>query len=277
VTWQLATSFQVSNSISDQWFLLDHLFTSNYLIVHIESDEIPETWEFVGYAMPSYSMNLAGTTIDGKYVISGNERDNRYTLFPLVPQEIIIPTSSQAYKLYFRFVRYMRNAVISIYENTDGYQIASNNNGGGIVPIPIWNGTQLSWDLDGDGIADTNPVDLRGATGPEGSPGPVWVLDQLITSWSMPSRIDIPHGLGVIPSLVRVTFVAVQANNGYSIGDETESQMVFGSDFFGFLPFFDSTNIYLRFTTSGVHIAAKDAQSFISISPSQWNIRVRAV
>lgn len=38
----------------------------------------------------------------------------------------------------------------------------------GYTPVPIWNGTQLAWDLDEDGTADTTPVDLRGPQGIDG-------------------------------------------------------------------------------------------------------------
>lgn len=39
------------------------------------------------------------------------------------------------------------------------------------VPSPVWDGTSLSWDTDGDGIADTSPVDLQGVEGEAGVDG----------------------------------------------------------------------------------------------------------
>lgn len=41
----------------------------------------------------------------------------------------------------------------------------------GQTPIPIWNGTELAFDLDDDGQPDTVPVNLRGATGDTGESG----------------------------------------------------------------------------------------------------------
>lgn len=39
------------------------------------------------------------------------------------------------------------------------------------VPTPIWSGTQLGWDLNGDGIADTEFIELAGPSGPPGADG----------------------------------------------------------------------------------------------------------
>jgi len=40
------------------------------------------------------------------------------------------------------------------------------------VPTPIWDGTRLGWDLDGDGSADTEFIELAGPAGPPGADGP---------------------------------------------------------------------------------------------------------
>jgi hypothetical protein len=149
MAWSLATQFNVDNTIADQWFLYSHVFTKRWLIIHIESNEIPETWESVGYAIPAYLLNndsLPG--IDDSWIIGGDDRDNRYRLLPLKAQELVAPfEQGQAYRLYFRFVRYMRNATISIYEND---QEPSYGNGGtGVVSWADIQGDKLYSDLVG--------------------------------------------------------------------------------------------------------------------------------
>jgi hypothetical protein len=149
MAWSLATQFNVDSTIADQWFLYSHVFTKRWLIIHIESNEIPETWESVGYAIPAYLLNndsLPG--IDDSWIIGGSDRDNRYRLLPLKAQELVTPfEQGQAYRLYFRFVRYMRNATISIYENDQ--EPAYGNGGTGVVNWADIEGDKLYGDLVG--------------------------------------------------------------------------------------------------------------------------------
>jgi hypothetical protein len=151
MAWSLATQFNVDNAVADQWFLYDHIFAKRWLIIHIESNEIPQTWESVGYAIPAYLLNndaLPG--IDDSWVIGGDDRDNRYRLLPLRAQELIAPfEQGQAYRFYFRFVRYMRSATVSIYENDEEPPYSTGIGGTGVVLWSDIQGDKLYSDLTG--------------------------------------------------------------------------------------------------------------------------------
>jgi len=61
------------------------------------------------------------------------------------------------------------------------------------TPIPVWsNGTQLAWDLTGDGIADTDPVELKGEGIPAGGENGQILVKQgstdFVAQWVTPSE-----------------------------------------------------------------------------------------
>jgi hypothetical protein len=263
MAWSLATQFNVDNTIADQWFLYSHIFTKRWLIIHIESNDIPETWESVGYAIPAYLLNndsLPG--IDDSWVIGGDDRDNRYRLLPLKAQELVAPfEQGQAYRLYFRFVRYMRNATISIYEND---QDPSYGNGG--TGVVLWS------DIQGDKFYD----DLVGL------PTFGWELDDINDTWATNSLINITHGLvdetnnPIKPELVKFTLICSTANNGYSVGDEVEAGLVYTSTYIGVQVFYDTTNIYLEVVNGFLIPNKTGTANNVSANPAQWNLRVKA-
>jgi hypothetical protein len=264
MVWTLATQFNVSNTIADQWFLYDHIFAKRWLIIHIESNDIPETWESVGYAIPAYLFNNDGLPgIDDSWVIGGDDRDNRYRLLPLKAQELIAPfEQGQAYKLYFRFVRYMRNATVSIYEND---QEPSYGNGGtGVVD---W--ADIRGDKDYNDLVNT--------------PVFTWDLDHVIAenTWTQNSNVTVTHGLvddnsqPIKPELIRVSIECAVANNGYSVGDELIPQSYFAGSHHGMTIKWDSLQIAVGI--GGVGIPTKTgATPSTNINTAQWKLRIRA-
>jgi hypothetical protein len=263
MAWSLATQFSVDSTIADQWFLYSHVFTKRWLIIHIESNEIPETWESVGYAIPAYLLNndsLPG--IDDSWIIGGSDRDNRYRLLPLKAQELVTPfEQGQAYRLYFRFVRYMRNATISIYEND---QEPTYGNGG--TNVVLWSDIQ----------GDKNYSDLVGRPDLTQYAPINWAFEDTIDTWALNSQTTISHGLGAKPRNCKVTLICSVANNGYSVGDEVETSWMYVNAYYGNTVAYDSTTIYLRFASGHIISNKSGINTGIVVSPSQWNIRVRA-
>lgn len=64
---------------------------------------------------------------------------------------------------------------LGLVRGADGLDGLNGQNGqdgqNGFTPIPIWSGFQLAFDLNADGIADTTPVNVRGAQGAQGENG----------------------------------------------------------------------------------------------------------
>lgn len=92
------------------------------------------------------------------------------------------------------------------------------------------------------------------------------------------SAYTVSHGLGAVPRMVRVTFVATANNNGYVIGDEIDvavANTAGGGD--GLLSVFAS-NVDVGLAISGnVYAVRKDGSgTFVISGNTSWGLRLRA-
>jgi hypothetical protein len=259
MVWSLATQFNVDNTIADQWFLHSHVFTKRWLIIHVESDEIPETWESVGYAIPAYLLNndsLPG--IDDSWVIGGDDRDNRYRLLPLKAQELVTPfEQGQAYRLYFRFVRYMRNATISVYENDK--EPAYGNGGTSVV-----NWADIQGDKDYNDLV--NRPDLSGYLSLQ--------FEDTVDLWTAAAPIDFNHGITEVIKLVTVDFVC--KTNGHHQFNQG-SVLPFSTSYYYLNQYYyNSTEITVYPENVSFRSGNNSSGARVAITSSNWSVRVRA-
>jgi hypothetical protein len=109
-----------------------------------------------------------------------------------------------------------------------------------------------------------------------GKPDIGWTFEDTITTWALNSQTEIIHGLGAKPKDCKITLVCSVANNGYSVGDEVKASWMYVNAYYGNTTAYDSTKIYLRFASGHIISNKSGTNTGIVISPSQWNIRVRA-
>lgn len=80
----------------------------------------------------------------------------------------------------------------------------------GITPQPIWNGTELSWDLTGDGNADTTPVDLQGPSGSGGGSADNWGTQVVVSDGTLTGDGTSTNPLSVDGSTLQVDWSNIQ-------------------------------------------------------------------
>lgn len=89
--------------------------------------------------------------------------------------------------------------------------------------------------------------------------------------------IDVAHGLGAKPTIVRGVLVCKTINLVYAVGDEVDATVNNGSSdapaiFIGA----NSTNVWLIVRSTFIAIAAKDNSSFADITNGDWKLKIYA-
>jgi hypothetical protein len=144
------------------------------------------------------------------------------------------------------------------------------------TPTPIWDGTSLSFDLTGNGLSDTSPVDLQGPAGLPGANGIInWNLDTTITSWVAGGDIQIAHGQGEAAKLIEVRLVCKNgpSNHGWSVGKEINTTGVAYTDY-GFQSSSDATYVNINIARYGPIVIPANGGASATVLAADWNIRV---
>ena len=113
-----------------------------------------------------------------------------------------------------------------------------------------------------------SPTLLRGAI--------AWDLDQLITTWTHNSDIQVAHGFASVPALARVLFVckANTGGHGWPVGKELEPHSVSYNNQ-GVQTSSDATNVEINIPSQGPVIVASDGVVRTAFA-ADWNIRIQA-
>lgn len=152
-------------------------------------------------------------------------------------------------------------------------------------------GDIVQWNADGDlvsyGAATQAEADWEAGTSTTESlvsPAKVkaalranfWDFESGNTAFTLNSDVDIPHGLGAVPSFFNVVLVCTTTDLGYSVGTE----LVLGSPYQegissrNFQITADATNISVRVGSSLAAITA--AYNYGAITAASWRIKARA-
>jgi len=120
-----------------------------------------------------------------------------------------------------------------------------------------------------------------GATFPDGTTQPSAIRTFVSSNLSIPTAasqlFSVAHGLGQIPRFIRLVGVCLVANNGYSVGDETEPTFNCADNGnIQFNPWADATNIGYS-SGSGLIIARRtDLWAVNLINNTNWALKIYA-
>jgi len=91
------------------------------------------------------------------------------------------------------------------------------------------------------------------------------------------SRLELPHGFGVTPSLFHVTLVCSTINQNYAVGDEVSPGWSgANTSNAGLVTFANATNVVIV-TGNGIDILDHDtAFSTAALTAASWRYRARA-
>lgn len=121
-----------------------------------------------------------------------------------------------------------------------------------------------NWQLQGTGFAITTLPGFYSALSPSGD------CTTLIHTW--------PHGLGAIPSLVRVVIKNLTTDQSYAVDDEIEvsGMRIDGTGLVLACMSADATNIKLHFSSGAMAVTTKGTSNYNGIDETKWKPKAYA-
>ena len=110
-----------------------------------------------------------------------------------------------------------------------------------------------------------------------GFPTPDFVSSDVLVSGS--TKADFAHGLGTVPSMVRVLLVCNSAGDGYSTGDVIEAGICQGERGIatvGWSALIDATNVSIIQAGDIHNIVHKTAFTVAEFTKAKWDWRIEA-